>query len=679
MSVSVTTKPTGLPLATVRIQNTTLFKRTSHWTCNVPVPPEFDPTIHTITSYHPASRGVAYSQFNKDAYKVYGVVDIDPGQTLELPLNYVPTAQHVAPPPLTGVSAANVIDTLAASANAGDSTLSSTTPAGDVVVYLDTLVYVSDKLHFKWHISADVHQQVVRWSLTVGYSDPGTPDLSYTLPKDLDITLPYGAGWLIPYWPDQKGVVQHFTSNPDGTGQCRTVLLPAGTKIAHGAQHTWMGVYIGNAVLFELERRPLLATSIAWPTSFGPLSVRMAYPYWMSNYNHVRAATERKILQRTPKNDPYFEPRLGMGKTTAETGAQDDFGVVHSCAMILGVPEWWDLAMPELLQEGCRPCHFRESSGLPVLAANHPRLNRWMGRPHYNPGVSPDQLGKPAESTWTGAQRTEFTTAAHGWAGMDPQHTSLNLLFTMALLTGEPVLLDLVADYQEEYLSSYTLPSTHPGYFSSALDASRAVGRTMQAAAWAYYLRPNPALLQRIEGRIQEVIWPALNKTAGLTVRPLDIVDRVNLQFYSPWPPGTPQPKEWHPWQEGIALVGLAHLKALPLSPDTMTLLDQVLTIVGRTFLLFGWQTRSAQFAQVAKAVEWNGNEVMPIENPLTWISADQTDYRFWDLAAAQFLENYLPEGDPEQVHAEYIAGTMRATVPSDGYFGIYHRFSMWP
>lgn len=672
-----------MPIARIRVQNPVLSDRHSTFQCNVTFPRSAvrDLSLLTVVGAEGcdiAAFGLKWPDGSHRFATVTARVAMQSGETksFDVDVGVRPESDVGMAPesPLTFIPIGK------------DGSIEKAPLTFGTARFSTKLTHQWGRLTASWHSMADEHQPVVHWRLTVNYSEPQTRDLSIVLQEPIAISLPWAAGFLVVNNGEQKGV----TVAAQGEWFV-TTFLPAGTTIAHGQSHGWQGVYVGDPILFEAEKKALVAVCEDWcAVGVGPDEAKLTFPAWMPSYSHVRSACERQVRNRLrfPKKDPYFDPFYGLGKTTSETGAQDDFGVMHGHAGLLGSPEWLDIAVTDALQEWCRPCHFRETDGSPVTAARHPQLNRWMGRPHENgPAISPDQLGKPHWGSLSSAQQTDFVAKAHGWfPAMDPQHSSLNLLFTTAMMTGDPQLMDLVHDYAEEYLSSYTLPSTHPHHFSSGMDAARAVGRTGETSAWCYLLTGREDLRTRMLGRVAQVVAPAWGKTAGRQVRPLDITSRVNLQPHSPWPTyqvagqpvPSPQPREWHPWQEGIAAHGLYAVYGATGDPLAL----QVALGVAENCLAHGWQDRSP-FWQVAKAVEYtgvliNGNSAIqdtgePVpttEDHDTFISGDGTDYRYWAGWMVKWLATAATT--PElKAKAQAIVATLQRTPPSDGFFGL--------
>lgn len=524
-----------------------------------------------------------------------------------------------------------------------------------------------------WHFRHDMHQPVIHFALTVGYSEPQRPDLWVELQDPIEIVLHVGDGVLSVPHGAMKGARQRIVAEHQ-----ITTFLPAGTRIAHGQAHGWQGVFMSPAGLWIQESKPLIAIATNWnDCGIGPLVRKVLHPAWMPDPIHVRVACERKINDRNarPPNDPYYEPKFGLGKTSAETGAQDDFGVIHGNAGFLGQPEWLDLAVPDALQEWCRPTHFREADGRPVTSAAHPLLNMWMGRPHEaGTVVSPDQLGKPAKNVWSAQQRAEFDVARKGWEGMDPQHTSLLLLTTAAMQTGDYQLCDLLSDYAETYLASYTLPSTHPHHFSSGMDAARAVGRTGYTSSWLDLVLDRGDVRGRANGRVGQVVLPAWTATAGKVVRPIDITERVNLDRYLAQN-GTPlpvQPKEWHPWQEGIAIYGLLCIHATTGSIAAL----EIAQGIGETLVMHGWEDRSTYW-KIAKALEWTGDPVqVGGTDRKKFLNSDDTDYSLWNIAAIEWLAANATKPEVRD-RATVILRGWGPQRPTDDFFSTYDRYSL--
>lgn len=534
------------------------------------------------------------------------------------------------------------------------------TPRGDQI----ESVFLWGRLWAKLVLQWDTHQPVAQWWLTAGYSEPTTTDLSLTLTQPLQIALPLTAGFLAVTPPLQRPVQVAVAA--DGV---RTVtFLPAGTVLAHGEAHAWRGTFMLDARLEATESMPLYAVATNW-WEVGPAGHRVTLPPFFPTDMHLRTACEAKFNQRWSNRPtaPDFDPVYGLGKTSAETGAQDDFGVIHGNAGFLDTPQWLPIAIMDASQEWCRPTHFREQFGNAIRAAAHPNLNLWMGRPHRMISVSPDQLGKPNQDSWTAAMRAGYDAARGGWDGLDPQHTSRLLLHSTALLTADPQLMDLVHDAAEEYLLSQTLPSQKPGYFSSALDAARAVGRTCQDAAWILHLTQREDVRQRLQRRIWEVVIPAWRQTATKVVRALDIVPRVNL---APHVGPVTQPPEWHPWQEGIAAWGL-WCAAIELGDDAIR--TNALSIA-ENMVRFGWQERPGNQWQVAKAVEYTGDDVGTVTDPTTFIPADNTDYRYWVGGAVWMVRNFSMDG-ALSAKASSILASLQRQPSQDGFFGTFDRF----
>ncbi|HLU39303.1 MAG TPA: hypothetical protein VK081_07945, partial [Planctomycetota bacterium] len=337
---------------------------------------------------------------------------------------------------------------------------------------------------------------------------------------------------------------------------------------------------------------------------------------------------------------------MGLARNPGQTGDQADFGVAkYGLVAGTGLPSLLLEAEASVLQEACRPVHFFEADGSPVLARNHPEWVTWSGRTHWHCEVSRDRLGKPCP---------EPKFERHGWAGKDREHWSTNYAAGLYLLTGWPWLRRELENEVELFLAGETLD---PALTTSGPGAARGVGRTLLAGCWLWLCTGNEALQRRIVDRIERVIAPSWRFADQPVdrVRPLMVCapDARMLDGARAY---------WNPWQEAIAVTGLAAAHRLTGSAPARALAAGLAAnLVRHCFRL------DERGAVVATAIAWRDGEPIPQaelergdKSVVVWSYG--TAFSEWALPAVAMAAVYATEdGDTETAaRAEAILAVLR-------------------
>lgn len=237
-------------------------------------------------------------------------------------------------------------------------------------------------------------------------------------------------------------------------------------------------------------------------------------------------------------------PELGCAKDSGSSGSQEDqIFVGAECQGMTGLGAEF-VRYLVALAEMRRPCHYREADGRPLVAALHPDLVMWDGRPHYHPNVNPDTLGKPRTPGGGIVQPTLTDTS--GWWGPDVEHAFLNTRAVASRLVYSPALQEDLRSQAEIYLRTWTVK---PGWSTTQPYAARAVG---WEGLLAWHLWRNlwdrglaAQVKEHWNRRATEVLVPVLGAKAD------DIWDvRVDDPRLGsgPW---------WMPWQQSLGAYGL--------------------------------------------------------------------------------------------------------------------------
>ncbi len=351
---------------------------------------------------------------------------------------------------------------------------------------------------------------------------------------------------------------------------------------------------------------PLRAASLApllgacdWRRSgaFGAFGLVPEPPPWLRGNalrDHLAQRHQTFVAGDQAGGDPFARGPLGLAKQAGQTGDQFDFGIVKlSLVAGSGLPSQLFEAEASVLQEACRPVHFYEADGSPVLPAAHPDWVVWSGRTHWHPKVSPDRLGKPVP---------EPKFEAHGWTGKDRQHWSSNYLGAFALLTGAHWARQELENETRLYLAGQTID---PGRSTSGAGAPRGTGRTQLAATWMLLVTGDPALRQRMIDRVEQVEYPGWSgrELPADQVRPFAVNDSDPRMLQG-------KGNYWNPWQEAIAATGIAAVHRVTGNQRAHDFAEALAINCVR----HGWRT-TADDSTVALALRWtSGQPLSPAE-----------------------------------------------------------------
>jgi hypothetical protein len=412
---------------------------------------------------------------------------------------------------------------------------------------------------------------------------------------------------------------------------------------------------------------PLAATSWTASGAFGPFGFVPEIPPWLRGNglrNALAARHRRFVADAAALGEPLRNLPFGLARFAGQTGDQEDFGIVKlEPVAASGLPSFLLEVEPSVLQEACRPVHFFEADGAPVLPSAHPDWVVWSGRTHWHCSISTDRLGKPCPEP-------RFQT--HGWTGKDRQHWSSNYLTAFYLLTGKHWTLREIDNEVRLYLAGQTVK---PGLTTSGPDAPRGAGRTLLAACWLYQCTGDAALLQRMNERLDNIYWP------GWVGREL-AEDRVRPMGWS-GPDGRlldGQTASWAPWQDSIAAVGFEAAYRTTGNPRARELAAGL----ALNCLRHGWRVDDRS-AIIATAVRWVEGGAPPSDEELAsgarsvvqWSTG--TGFSMWAIGAVELARQFAAQrGEPElQQKAERILALLRAHRgrPRDNWFD---RFGEW-
>ncbi|MGE3174700.1 MAG: hypothetical protein AB7O97_18855 [Planctomycetota bacterium] len=410
------------------------------------------------------------------------------------------------------------------------------------------------------------------------------------------------------------------------------------------------------------------ATDWSGTGAFGPFGEPAPLPPWLqgpalrqalARRHAAFVAGERQAARAA--GDPFAVFGFGQAKNAGQTGDQYDFGVVKlSVVARSGVPSHLLEVEPSVLQEACRPVHVFEPDGAMVRAADHPEWIVWSGRTHWHCEVSRDRLGKPCPEP-------PFET--HGWTGRDRQHWSNNHLGAFAQLTGAAWARRELEHEVQLYLSGQT---TDPRHTTSGSGAPRGAGRSMLAACWMYLATGDPALLQRMNERIDRIHWA---QWAGRELGP-DQVRTMAVQG--------PDARMlmgrttyWTPWQDALAATGFAAAHRLTGNAHARELAEELAITVVR----HGFRVTDSECI-VATALAWHdGAPLSPAQeqDPTQALWSYGTGFNEWALGAVEIARiAAIARGDAAlRERAETIQRRVRQgrQRPDDGWID---RLSEW-
>lgn len=412
---------------------------------------------------------------------------------------------------------------------------------------------------------------------------------------------------------------------------------------------------------------PFAATSWQNSGAFGAFGYVPEPPPWLAG-NQLRQAMlnrHRSFLEWSNRpGDPFANGPWGLARLAGQTGDQRDFGVVKLESVAgTGIPSFLFEVELSVLQEACRPVHFFETDGSPILAENHPNWVVWSGRTHWHGGVSRDRLGKPVP---------EPRFEDHGWWGKDRQHWSTNYLAAWYLLTGQHWAKRELENEVQLYMSGQTV---RPALSTSGPGAPRGAGRVMLAACWLYLCTGDEKLLERMHQRVNRVYYPTWpgRDLQDKKVRTMAIArpDPRMLQGATNY---------WTPWQDALAAVGFAAFHRLTGNNRAGELAVGLSTNVVR----HGWQV-SEELTIIATAIRWKGDASPPTPaelssgDPTVVLWSHGTDFSTWSIGAVELARIYAAEdGDTElENRANRILTWLRRrrAPPFDRWFD---RFGQW-
>ncbi|MBI5849889.1 MAG: hypothetical protein HZB39_02450 [Planctomycetes bacterium] len=511
------------------------------------------------------------------------------------------------------------------------------------------------------------------FGIGVFFSDPTTPALEIQLDE---IALETGGLAFVPRHqiplgmrvePTERGaktILLEKLSLGDGQGLRRTgVLVP---PLSDGSDDALR--IRDDTIRAATVCRVVGATSWTGSGAFGPYGVVPPPPPWLATPESQRLAmaqahAEFVAWSRAQTGDPFRAPHHGSGVAPGATGDQPDFGL---CAVepvaATGLPSFLAEVEWSVLQEACRPVHFFESDGTPLLARSHPEFVALSGRPHWDQEASPDRLGK-------GYPPTKFDT--HEWVGKDSEHWSANYLCAWYLLTADPQALLEIRNETQIWLAANTLD---PRLWSSKPGAARAAGRTILAGCWLWLCNPDEELGQRLKDRMEQTMLP--NWKGGQWppeyVRPYDVKGPDPRRFPGPEP-------TWVPWEDAIACSGFGAYRALFGASDPR--IDELIDGLALNLLRHGWLLRDDGSAAIAYCMKYLDGKPFTKEqssddNFVRWASGGFGHWAYGALVLGRNAALKLGDAALMKRADDLMAGLHRYRErPRDGF---WDRMSMW-
>lgn len=484
----------------------------------------------------------------------------------------------------------------------------------------------------------------IAWRLLLTASDPSVPDLQFYLPE---LAIECDDPWL---------VVSHDLWRDNALRETARLVLASHETFGDSQALAFSGAFVRpveDAASWS-QGEPWAVASL-WSGRLGPTGARAIGSPQTKNEARERALAFRVA---TPRRSPWAQPPLGLSANANATGAQEDFATVGGLGALEDAA-YLEMMYRSALQEACRPGNFREADGSIVLPGRHPNLVTWNHYNHWHPSVSSDRLGK-------GAGVPRFTG---GWNGPDREHWSVNNLAAAYLLTGCPVLGELLDREARLILHGET---TDPRLSTSGGGAPRGIGRTLQVAAWIVLAGPPHAsmvcerIIERlaiIKAQVERVRTDAYGYAFG-TIRDNramgDTVEAVS------------------PWQEALGLAGLGSwiLAAEARRGDmSVTLLDglalarEVFEKVATSWLQHGWSPVEILPASAPTAEgAWQLWDYVDSQNPARRVRSE--GFEEWAPGALKLCTRLLPEGPLRDRAAAILATYQPKTIKHHEWIG---------
>lgn len=353
-----------------------------------------------------------------------------------------------------------------------------------------------------------------------------------------------------------------------------------------------------------------------------------------SEHTRMLAVEQSKLMFPDITHRAIF----GMLESPGATGDQNDL------AWIPHLDQIENEIRQSVWNEGCRPTHFYDNDGLPLLADPVARP-LWNGRPRGN-----DESGSRSLS-------------GMAWRGHDRQHYCPYTLIALAERCDDP-LVHLELDHQvETWIGNHTVVSNTP---VDSLDSPRAVGRGMAAGVKLWLARPidrlrdailaradkvHATLVQHMKSSVGVMQYRSLGDSFSLFQEwsEIDFRGDVDVQIGvrpsvgpSTIPLGPilevrgPDPRalnvdHWRPWEEAQAAIGMAMVARVFGRPKD----HWSSAVLALNVMLNGYRDDG----QIAFAMAWPTPPKADLQPGVNVVWADGTEFRVWCRAALQWVE----------------------------------------
>ena len=424
------------------------------------------------------------------------------------------------------------------------------------------------------------------------------------------------------------------------------IMDPAGVRssffhhdsINHGLMHAYKGVlYMGSYksssdanASFDKE---IFAICKNWyPDRYPSYHFLPDYPAYITSESSAKAGLTTRVnnyYNSQVRGDSFANNLLGNIPRAPAPGAQNSqtFGTTRFWPYLrTSWPIVQKLAQLGTRGEGFRPNFVREGDGTWFNLSNYPGVVIWTSSLHFTsqqlfgmgPGVGNYDL-----------PRSLTRGAEEGYEGPDRQHIVVHTVVYDALITGDWHAIEWCKIFEQMQRGNLDTNSINPVVNSS--DSSRGIGRSMLATCQLFEVTGNTELLDTIEARINNVLYPQF--TALAPQGGGDFPSK--LRFMASYFPESRQPAELYynihqrPWEESIAAYGLyAAAKLLekhrPTSTTTISRANEMAAKVAGTVLKWGLiDTRPGSGYFSFFANNWTGQLSEWVLNPsLTFTSS---------------------------------------------------------
>lgn len=414
-----------------------------------------------------------------------------------------------------------------------------------------------------------------------------------------------------------------------------------GVQLQDGAGLPLSGVVVGSrdgASHEELSDSiaalggPLVGVSHDWNGHWGPVRNVPKYP----KSDRLDQDWEAFVRDQQVARGWFAARPVGSAANPGQTGDQEDFGATKGSYCVSDRdPRFLRVMQYSVYAELFRGINLLEADGLPLQLSKHPNWVTWDSVTHWHPNVSTDRLGKVGTAN-----------SGTGWRGYDDEHRSQNNLAAYALLTDDPLVMDIIERYKTLDLASYR--SKYPAY---GLGAARAQGRTVGAWAQLHSATGDPVWVSLIQERAMRAL-----QLPTMSGGPMRVLAVGNPDGRKPIYQNGQLARWASMWEHGLAAVGFYKAFMQHGSPEV----HEVLMRICETLATFGFFGEGNVWCTVADIL-WNNGAPPP--GGMTSSSVELTyrtnigDVCGWTFAGLLVAHKMLPDHEQLRRYVHAMAG----------------------